>query len=165
MVKYADGPTAEVSVMVAAPPAEVWTHAADINVPARFSREFQGATWLTEGPTVGATFEGRNNREGREWSVTCTITDYSPERVFEWIVGAAMATKVARWRFDLEPVDTGTRLTFSAEMGPAPSGLTPIIEQMPDREEDIVARRLDEWTQNMTATVEGIKGLAEAGAA
>lgn len=48
-------------------------------------------------------------------------------------------------------------------MGPGPSGLTPVIEQMPEHEEAIVATRLEEWTTNMTATVEGIKDLAEAG--
>jgi hypothetical protein len=32
---------------------------------------------------------------------------------------------------------------------------------MPDKEERIVARRLQEWERNMRATVEGIKALAE----
>jgi hypothetical protein len=33
---------------------------------------------------------------------------------------------------------------------------------MPDKEERIVGRRLDEWRTNMTANLEGIKALAEA---
>jgi hypothetical protein len=32
---------------------------------------------------------------------------------------------------------------------------------MPEKEERIVARRLEEWEANMRATLEGIKRLAE----
>ncbi len=88
------------------------------------------------------------------------MTAFEPERIFEWTVGDP-ESKAARWRYDLEPTARGSRLRFRAEMGPGPSGLTPAIERMPDREEDIVAGRLREWTGNMTRTVEGIKGLAE----
>ncbi len=92
------------------------------------------------------------------------MTGFEPNRLFEWTVGDP-ANKVARWRFALDPSGQGTTLRFSAEMGPGPSGLTPVIEQMPEHEEAIVATRLEEWTTNMTATVEGIKDLAEAGTA
>src|SRR5207248_1805012 len=46
-------------------------------------------------------------------------------------------------------------------MTPARSGTTSVIEKMPDKEERIIARRLEEWEKNMTATITGIKGLAE----
>jgi len=46
-------------------------------------------------------------------------------------------------------------------MGPAPSGLTIAITAMPDKEERIVARRLEEYETNMRATLEGIKRVAE----
>jgi hypothetical protein len=49
-------------------------------------------------------------------------------------------------------------------MGPAPSGLTPAIEAMPDKEERIIARRLGEHQKNMQANVDGVKQLAEAAA-
>jgi hypothetical protein len=39
--------------------------------------------------------------------------------------------------------------------------LTIAITNMPDKEERIVARRLEEWRRSMQATVEGIKALAE----
>ena len=47
-------------------------------------------------------------------------------------------------------------------MGPAPSGLNIAIEARPDKEERIVARRLEEHRANMQTTVDGIKRLAEA---
>lgn len=161
MVKYADGPTTEVETEIDAPPSVVWPLLCDINAPAAFSQEFQGADWIDDEVALGSRFEGRNRHDAvGEWSVTCTVTAFEPERVFEWTVGD-VASKVARWRYDLMPSGTGSRLRFSAEMGPGRSGLTPAIEQMPEREDDIVAGRLREWTGNMRLTVDGIKSLAE----
>lgn len=163
MVKYADGPATSVEVHISAPASVVWPFLCDINVPGRFSAEFVRAEWLDDGPAIGATFRGYNRHEVvGEWSVVCTVTAMEPERAFEWTVGD-VDFKAARWRFDLEPAgDDGATLRFSAEMGPGPSGLTPAIERMPDREDDIVARRLGEWTANMQRTIDGIKELAEA---
>ncbi len=161
MVKYSDGPSTDVSVHVDAPPSRVWPLLCDINLPGRFSREFQRGEWIDDGPAPGARFRGFNRHEAvGEWNVECTVTAMEENRVFEWTVGD-VENRSARWRFDLEPEGEGSALRFSAEMGPGPSGLTPAIERMPDREEAIVARRLSEWTENMQRTVEGIKALAE----
>lgn len=161
-MKYADGPTTEVEVDVAAPADAVWPYLIDVDLPARFSDEFQGAEWIDDGPDLGARFEGRNRHPVvGEWRVTCTVTAFEPGRIFEWTIGDP-EHRSARWRFALEPRgDARSTLRFRAEMGPGPSGLTPAIERMPDREEDIVARRLDEWTGNMQRTVDGIAALAE----
>ncbi len=164
MVKYADSPSTSVEVDIAAATPVVWPLLCDINVPGSFSEEFDRAEWIDPGPALGATFRGYNRHEVvGEWSAVCTVTDLEPERAFEWTVGD-VDFKAARWRFDLEPSPGGSTLRFSAEMGPAPSGLTPAIERMPDREDDIVARRLSEWTANMRRTIEGIRDLAEAAA-
>ncbi len=162
MVRYAEAPTASVEITVATSPAVVWPHVIDIDLPARFSPEFQGAEWLAgSGPALGATFEGHNKHAAvGEWTTTSTVTAFEPERTFEWTVGD-LANKTARWRFDLEPDGTGCRLRFSAEMGPGPSGLSGAIAAMPDREEEIVDRRVQEWQRNMSLTIEGIKELAE----
>ena len=59
------------------------------------------------------------------------------------------------------PLPDGVHLCQRARMGPAPSGLSIAITAMPDKEERIVARRLEEFEANMRATLEGIKNLAE----
>ena len=80
--------------------------------------------------------------------------------MFEWCVGEPDRPS-AKWRFTLEPTADGVTLTQWMQMGPAPSGLTPAIEAMPDKEERIIARRLGEHQKNMQANVDGVKQLAE----
>jgi hypothetical protein len=131
----------------------------DINVPARFSGEFRGADWLDQ-PGLGARFEGRNARQGREWTTTSTVTSYLPGVAFGWTVGD-VGNPTATWKFEIEPLDTGSRLRMLATMGPGPSGVLAAIERRPEKEERIIELRLEEWRENMTATVEGIRQLAE----
>jgi uncharacterized protein YndB with AHSA1/START domain len=161
-VRYADGPTTDVEVEVDAPVARVWALVTDIDLPARFSSELQGARWLDDGPSVGARFVGRSQHPAAgTWETTCVVTRCEAHRSFEWAVGDP-AFPSARWRFDLEPqAGGGTRLRQWMQMGPGPSGLTPAIEAMPDKEERIIARRLEEHRANMGATLAGIKELAE----
>lgn len=164
MARYADHPTVTVSVEVDASPEKLWPLISDINLPARFSDEFQGAVWTEPdaGPALGARFVGTNKHPAAgEWTVPCSVAVYETDRAFGWDPGGPEAP-FAKWRFTLEPTGDATTLTFFAQMGFGPSGLTPAIESMPDREEQIVDRRLEEWRTNMTATIEGIKQLAEA---
>jgi hypothetical protein len=155
-VKYADGPTVEVDVHVDASPAVVWALVSDIAVPARFSSELQAAEWIDD-----THFRGRNRHEAAgEWETTCIVTERVDEQVFAYAVGDD-ENPSASWAFRLAPDGAGTRLTHWMRMGPAASGLTPAIEAMPDKEERIVARRLDEHRFNMLATLQGIKDLAE----
>ena len=161
-MRYADGPTAEVDVVIDAPLERVWELVSDIALPTRFSSELQGAQWLDgHGAAEGARFVGRSAHPAAgEWETTCVVTALVPGRTFEWKVGDP-AFPSATWRFDLEETGDGVRLRQTARLGPAPSGLTPAIEAMPDKEERIVARRLDEHRANMQATVDGVKALAE----
>lgn len=160
-LRYADGPTTEVSCVVAATPAELWPLVSDIELPARFSSEFQGAEWLDDatGPALGARFRGTNEHPvvGR-WQATCTIVDYEPERVFGWQV-AGPDGPAAHWRFTIEAVEGGTRVTQWCRIGPGRSGLSPAIERMPDREHEIVTRRLAEHSANMQKNLDGLAEL------
>jgi hypothetical protein len=161
-MRYADGPEMTVSIEVDAPPSTVWDLVTDIDLPARFSNEFRGAEWLDapDGPALGATFRGRNETRHANWEVVCTVTEFEFERRFGWAVNN-VAAPAARWRFELEPIGSGTLLRQWAKMGPGPSGLTPMIEANPEREEAIVEMRLGMWKPNMEATIAGIKALAE----
>ncbi|ETX03011.1 MAG: hypothetical protein ETSY1_01510 [Candidatus Entotheonella factor] len=163
MARYADGPTTEADIVIHASIGQLWRLVSDITTPVQFSEELQGVEWLDDsGPAVGARFRGRNAHDKvGEWESTSVVTRYEPEAVFEWTLGD-VDYPAARWRFNLEPSDAGVTLTFSAQIGPGRSGLSPAIEAMPDKEERIVERRLAEHRANMMKTLEGIKALAEA---
>jgi hypothetical protein len=169
-LRYSDCPTTQADVLIAAPAPVVWALVCDIQLPARFSGEFEGGEWLdgAGSPAPGARFTGRNHHPaiGR-WETTSTICEYQPGQVLGWAVGDPDRPS-ARWRFTLAPGagaegdSTGTRLTQWMQMGPAPSGISMAIEAMPDKESRILRRRLAEHNANMTATLAGIKELAEA---
>jgi hypothetical protein len=162
-LRYADCPTAEVSVHVRASPEAVWRVVTDIQLPARFSDEFQGADWLdgaTE-PALGARFVGRNHHEAMGgWETTSTIVEFDPLHRFGWAVGDP-DDPAAAWRFVLVPADGGTDLSQWMRMGPARSGINIAIDRMPEKESRILERRLGEHRANMERTLHGIKALVE----
>lgn len=169
-MRYADRPTVEATVHVAAPPARVWPLVSDIHVVAETSAELQEAQWLPapEGPAEGSPparghrFRGRNaHPQAGEWETVSEVVECDEERAFGWAV-MDPANPSALWRFTLTPVEGGTELRQWAQLGPGPSNLTTVIERMPDKEERIVAGRLREFQQNMERTLDGIKQRAEA---
>jgi len=166
---YADCPTTEAEVIVAAPPSAIWPVVCDISMPAKFSSEFQGGEWLdgvTE-PALGARFRGRNFHPARgAWETVSTIYLFEPDHQLGWAVGS-LDQPAASWLFCLEPVvaadgSGATRLRQWAQLGPGESGISELIAQMPDKESRILHRRLAEHNANMLATLTGIKELAEA---
>lgn len=163
-LRFADGPSTSATVDIDAAPAVVWALVSDINLPARFSTEFQGADWLdgVEEPALGARFVGRNHHDAiGSWETTSWVTALEPERRFGWAVSDPDEPG-ATWSFTLEPNgDHGTRLTQTVRLGPGRSGLTPALEAMPDKESRILERRLGEHHANMEATLAGIKAIAE----
>lgn len=165
-LRYADGPSTEMSVIVHAPPDAVWAVVTDIAAPARYSEELQEATWLdgATGPVVGARFVGRSRHAATgEWETTSTVVACEPNVRFGWVVGD-VAEPSAQWAFTLRPTDDGAGDTVLAEwmrMGPGRSGINPAIDAMPDKESKILHRRLQEHRVNMLKTIEGIKATAE----
>ncbi len=149
--------------MISAPPEKIWPLVTDINFSAKFSTEFTGAEWLDgiTAPAVGARFLGRNTHPANgSWETTSTVTSCTPNVCFGWSVGD-VDDPSATWRYDLETVADGTRVTQTAQIGPGRSGLSYALDAMPDKESKIVARRLSEHRANMTASLEGLKALVE----
>jgi hypothetical protein len=161
-LRYADGPATEVTAVVIAPIEVVWALVTDIELPARFSAEFLGATWLDEGPRLSARFRGRNQHPAiGQWETTSYVCTYDPPRAFGWHVSDPDHPS-SSWWFELGRRPDGVHVRYGARIGPAPSGLSIAIAAMPEKEERIIARRLSEFEQNMRATLQGIKELAEA---
>ena len=151
-----------VSLEIPAPPERVWDVVTDISVMPRFSTELQSIEWAEgfSGAALGARFLGTNrNAAVGEWTVPSEIVEFEPYRVFGWAVASA-ENPAATWRFDLTPTDEGTSLSYTAKIGPGPSGVTWLISREPDRAEEIIADRLEFFRTGMTATLEGIRDLA-----
>ena len=162
--RYADKPTVEVRIWIDAPPARVWELVSDIELMPAMSSELQSVEWLdgADGPALGARFTGRSRHEAMgEWETTSHVIEFDPEQTFGWAVGDP-AEPAAVWRFRLEPTDSGTELSEWMQMGPARSGLSFAIDQMPDKEQKIVFVRMREFERNITATLDQIKARAEA---
>jgi uncharacterized protein YndB with AHSA1/START domain len=162
-MRYADGPTAEATVHVTAPPERVWALVSDIHLVASLSTELQEVEWLDGAAAAapGATFRGRNRHPvAGEWTTTSHVVECEPPRVFGWAVQDP-AHPTASWRFELTPRAGGTDLRQWARMGPGASNLTRVIEAMPEREERIVAGRLREFQAGIDANLAALKELAE----
>ena len=95
-----------------------------------------------------------------EWETVSIVNRFDPMRAFGWCV-TDVDEPSATWWFELDEQPDGVHLCQRARLGPAPSGLNIAITAMPEKEERIVARRLEEHEANMRATLVGIKNLAE----
>ncbi|MCX2969299.1 MULTISPECIES: SRPBCC family protein [Streptomyces] len=171
-MRYADGPEVAGEIQIDASPATVWALVTDIGLSARFSPELQRVAWLdgADAPVIGARFEGHNrNEHNGDWRTVSEVVELEPERSYAWAVIDAAERfgpldpqrPMATWRFDLTPVDGGTRLRHSGRIGPGRSGLLVAIEQAPEREEAIMEYRTGTLRQGIEATLEGVRKLAE----
>ncbi|MFD4475632.1 SRPBCC family protein [Streptomyces sp. NPDC058471] len=165
--RYADGPTAEVRTRIAASPERVWELVSDVGLMPRLSTELRSVEWLdgTPRPAVGARFVGRSEHASfGAWETTSYVVECAAPRVFAWAVEDPERPS-AVWRFSLAAADDGgTELTQWMRMGPGRSGLSYAIDRMPEKEQKIVYVRMREFEQNMAATLDAIKKLAEGGA-
>ncbi|MFI9812967.1 SRPBCC family protein [Saccharothrix variisporea] len=106
-------PDARASVDVAAPAEHVYELVSDLAGMAELAEEYSGGRWLdgASGPGVGARFRGTNRRGIRLWTTVATVTDARTER-FAFVVHS-LGMPVSRWQYDIEPSDTGCRVTES----------------------------------------------------
>lgn len=162
-MRHRDRPTVEVSQRVLCDIATAWRYVTDITVPARCSAELQSVEWLdgADGVALGARFRGRNRNDAiGEWETVCEVVEVEDQRRWVWDVlgqGGAVAT----WGFEVDPTSDGVLIRQWARVGTAPSGLTMVIAAHPEKEAQIVARRLAAWQQNMQANLEWIRSQAE----
>ncbi|WP_040725329.1 SRPBCC family protein [Nocardiopsis chromatogenes] len=155
----------EVETRIEAAPARVWALASDITVPPRFSGELRSAEWLdgADGPRVGARFAGRNHNEYMgEWTTTSEVVEADEPHTFAWHVLLPDERRVAAWRFDVRAEGEGTVLRQSMSIGPDPGPMDELAGKRPHDADRIVAKRLAMLEEGMRATVDGIRGLAEA---
>jgi hypothetical protein len=152
-------PSVEVSEQVGATPRQVWQLVHDPVAMIGLMAECIEMQWTdgSSGPAVGATFRGRNRSGWRRWSTTCTIVRYEPGAVIAWDVSFGPLA-VARWTYLVEPGESAAATTlrerFDDHRGAALRAVGPLARGTRDAEGRNRA--------NMTATLDRIKGRAEA---
>jgi hypothetical protein len=112
-----------VEVVVAANPDEVYAVISDVTRIGERSTECHTARWLPGAPagSVGAVFRGSNRASwAARWSRRCEVAAAAPGRAFAFRTLPERLDVSRRdsttWRYDLEPVDGGTRVRHSYEI-------------------------------------------------
>jgi uncharacterized protein YndB with AHSA1/START domain len=147
-----------VSIDIAAPPERVYELVADITRMGEWSPECYQCTWKdTTGPAVGARFKAKNKGgRGPSWFNTPTVTVAEPGGAFAFNRSGPGVGSYT-WRYDLEPIAAGTRLTESFEadkpLGKAMTWITMKWTGSADRDADL--------HDGMLTTISRIKAAAE----
>ena len=105
------------STVIPVAPDRLWGILSDVTRTPELSPEILRCHWVegATGPAVGARFEATNTVNGKSWKNTPVVTAAEPGRVFAFERTERFAGTVA-WRYVLEPVEGGTRVTESYEV-------------------------------------------------
>ncbi len=149
----------ESSVDIAAPPELVWHLVTAMERYGEWSSENQGGYWRKNADgvpytgLVGEEFVGINRRGDQEWKALVEIIERQEGASFAFVTGGT-ALNFVRWRYVIEPSETGTRLTEQWEL----RNLSSIMVEGGQAEVD---RRVSNAKESLEATLVGMKAEAE----
>jgi hypothetical protein len=122
-----------VSMVIEATPERVYDLCSDVTRTPELSPEVTSCRWLdgATGPAVGARFKARNKvQRGPSWANKPVVTVADPGREFAF-TRTEFGGGTMLWRYQLEPVGTGTRVTESYEvLRPMSRGMWFVIERV-----------------------------------
>ena len=106
----------EISRDIAASPEAVYAAISDVTRMGEWSEECHACEWHegVDGPAVGATFDGHNRNGEHEWTTQGEVTVADPSRAFAFQC-SMMEFPYATWGYQIEPTDTGSRVTEWSE--------------------------------------------------
>jgi uncharacterized protein YndB with AHSA1/START domain len=140
--------------VIPAPPEKIFALIAD---PTRHkdidgSGSVRDAKKVPEHLELGSTF-GMSMKMGLPYSMVNTVIEYQPNRCIAWQTRPPIGKSIAGgriWRYELEPVDGGTRVRetwdYSQEKGM----------------KGMIAKAADKTRENMTKTLEQIEKIVTA---
>ncbi len=143
----------EISRDIAASPEAVYAAISDVTRTGEWSSECVECRWHdgSDGPAVGATFDGTNRNGDKEWVTQGKVTVAEPGREFVFEC-SMMDFHYATWGYRIETIDGGSRVTewsedlrpdsvleMSAEMSGVPDRAERNRETMSDTLERLAA--------------------------
>ena len=149
----------EASIVVAAPPEDVYALVADITRTPEFSPDIVSCRWLdgATGPAVGARFEAVNvSRSGKRWKNRPVVTVADPGREFAFVRTEPFAGRVA-WRYRFEPEGDGTRVVESYEVERPVSRLGWVVIEKVFKD----GNRREALRSGMRSTLDRLRAAAE----
>ncbi|MGH3740669.1 MAG: SRPBCC family protein [Micromonosporaceae bacterium] len=151
-------PTAQGTIEIEAPPELVYGLVSNVPAMPEWAAETERCVWIggADRAEEGARFRGRNAHRRRKWATTCTVTAAEAGERFSFKV-AVGGFHTATWWYDIEPTDTGCRVTEGTQRR-VPWLLALVVNRgllgIPDR--DAHNQR------NIERTLEQLKAHAEA---
>jgi uncharacterized protein YndB with AHSA1/START domain len=145
------------SLVVPAPPMEVYAAVSDITRMGEWSPQCWRCTWDSDARGVGARFTGDNRTPEREWSTTSEIVADVPGEHFAWSVGPGRV----EWGFRLRAVPGGTELTQYSRTTPQLEAM--FIERYGERADEEIAVRQEAARTGIPATLEALREVLVAG--
>lgn len=105
------------TVQIAGSAEHTYELVTDVTRMGERSPECHRCEWIDGATTVavGARFQGHNRLGPLRWTTTCTVATADPGREFAFNVIHDNGREETRWRYLLEPTETGTTLTESYE--------------------------------------------------
>lgn len=146
----------EVSTVIDAPAEQLYDMIADLSRMGEWSPECAAVEWIdgATGPAVGARFVGHNCTGPRgliKWSRRGTVRAAERGREFAFATEEG-GREGTIWRYRLEPVDGGTRVTESYTVDKIPVWARIV---------DVPTNRHRELLQGMAHTLDQLKAAAE----
>lgn len=153
-------PTAETSIVIAAPAARVWEIVADVTRIPEWSPVCRAVAWVdgSSAPVVGARFRGHNRLNGARWSRECVITEAEPGAVlaFSTLFKGQESTRW-RYRFDSDGPSTTVREAYQIVAMPR---WVRMFRRLPGA----AAKSERDTAWNISTSLERLKAIAETGA-
>lgn len=147
------------SIDIAAPPERVWELVTAMDRYGEWSSENTGGYWR-KGPDgepgtgrVGDQFVGVNRRDGQEWKAPVEIVRRVENEDFAFVTGG-LDYNLVLWRYQLEAIDGGTRLTESWT-------LRQLSPNMIEKGQAEIDYRAANARSSIRATLEAMKAAAE----
>jgi uncharacterized protein YndB with AHSA1/START domain len=158
-VEQINEPTAELATEVSAPADEVWRVVADITRIPEWSPVCHRCEWIdgADAAVVGARFRGHNKLNGARWSRDCVVTAAEPGEVFAFST-SFKGQESTRWRYRLEPIASGTRITEAYEVVMVPRWVR-AMRRLPGAS----AKSDRDTQQNIGTSLDRLKAIIDAG--